>query len=132
MIASVSRGTWDSALPTQWSIELRFRRLLSAAPRVHTPISRSAIPTLFARHGTRQPFRDVITDVENALDLQQHKPGTLPAHAPYLHQHAAGRIGSLTRLIRQAAITERITKTALDAVQLDYLAEQHRRPTRNR
>jgi hypothetical protein len=46
--------------------------------------------------------------------------------------------GTLTRLIRQAAITaihdgtERITKAALDAVQLDHLAEQHRRPTRSR
>ncbi|MCD2469530.1 DUF5954 family protein [Streptomyces sp. MBT42] len=28
--------------------------------------------------------------------------------------------------------TERITKAALDAVQLDHLAEQHRRPTRSR
>jgi hypothetical protein len=91
-----------------------------------------------ARHGTREPFRDVITDIENALDLHQHKPGTLPAHAPYLHQRTAGRIGSLTRLIRQAAITaihdgtERITKTTLDAIHLDHLAEQHNRPTRNR
>ncbi|MDK1349085.1 ATP/GTP-binding protein, partial [Streptomyces sp. 378] len=91
-----------------------------------------------ARHGTRQPFTDVITDIENALDLTNHKPGTLPRHAPYLHQRTAGRIGSLTRLIRQAAITaicdgtERITKTALDAIQLDHLAEQHRRPTRSR
>ncbi|MET9819851.1 ATP/GTP-binding protein [Streptomyces sp. NPDC006355] len=79
-----------------------------------------------------------VTDVENALDLHHHKPGTLPRHAPYLHQRTAGRIGSLTRLIRQAAITaihdgtERITKTTLDAAQLDHLAEQHNRPTRNR
>ncbi|GLV95791.1 hypothetical protein Slala04_72440 [Streptomyces lavendulae subsp. lavendulae] len=91
-----------------------------------------------ARHGTRQPFRDAITDIENNLDLQQHTPGTLPAHAPYLHQRTAGRIGSLTRLIRQAAITaicdgtERITKTALDAVRLDHLAETHHRPHRGR
>ncbi|MEU9101690.1 ATP-binding protein [Streptomyces sp. NPDC048361] len=90
-----------------------------------------------ARHGTRQPFRDVITDIENALDLTHHKPGALPRHAAYLHQRTAGRIGSLTRLIRQAAITaihdgtERLTKTALEAVQLDHLAEQHRRPTRS-
>lgn len=51
-----------------------------------------------ARHGTRRPFTDVITDVitdiENNLDLQQHTPGTLPRHAPYLHQRTAGRIGS--------------------------------------
>lgn len=91
-----------------------------------------------ARHGTREPFREVITDIENALDLHQHKPGTLPRHAAYLHQRTAGRIGSLTRLIRQAAITaicdgtERITKTALDAVRLDHLAETHHRPTRTR
>ncbi len=43
-----------------------------------------------ARHGTRHPFRDVITDIENALDLHHHKPGTLPRHAPYLHQRTAG------------------------------------------
>ncbi|GGU24934.1 hypothetical protein GCM10010259_14250 [Streptomyces daghestanicus] len=91
-----------------------------------------------ARHGTHRPFRDVITDIENALDLHHHKPGTLPRHAPYLHQRTAGRIGSLTRLIRQAAITaihdgtERITKTTLDAVQLDHLAELHNRPTPSR
>ncbi len=91
-----------------------------------------------ARRGTREPFRRVITDIENALDLHQHKPGTLPRHAAYLHQRTAGRIGSLTRLIRQAAITaicdgtERITKTALDAVRLDHLAETHHRPTRRR
>ncbi|MFI1735838.1 ATP/GTP-binding protein [Streptomyces acidicola] len=94
-----------------------------------------------ARHGTRRPFTDVITDIENALDLHHHKPGTLPRHAAYLHQRTAGRIGSLTRLIRQAAITaitaitdgaERITKASLDAVRLDHLAETHHRPTRGR
>ncbi|MEU6911492.1 ATP-binding protein [Streptomyces coeruleorubidus] len=62
-----------------------------------------------ARHGKREPFRDVITDIENALDLHHHKPGTLPRHAPYLHQRTAGRIGSLTRLIRQAAVTPSAT-----------------------
>lgn len=87
-----------------------------------------------ARPGKREPFRDVITDIENALDLQQHKPGTLPRHTQYLHQRTAGRIGSLTRLIRQAAITaisdgtERITKTTLDTIRLDHLAETHHRP----
>ncbi|MEU6102752.1 ATP-binding protein [Streptomyces flaveolus] len=91
-----------------------------------------------ARHGTREPFLDAITDIENNLDLHQHRAGTLPRHAPYLHQRTAGRIGSLTRLIRQAAITaicngtERITKTALDAIRLDHLAETHHHPTRSR
>ncbi|MFD3456999.1 TniB family NTP-binding protein, partial [Streptomyces sp. NPDC058691] len=92
-----------------------------------------------ARLGNHHPFTDLITDLENALDLHHHKPGTLPRHAPYLHQRTAGRIGSLTRLIRQAAIhaitdgTEKITKETLEAIRLDHLAEQHQRPhTRTR
>lgn len=69
--------------------------------------------------------------MESALDLRHHRPGTLPKLAPYLHERTAGRIA---RLIRQAAITalidgtERITKTTLDAIRLDHLAEQHHRP----
>ncbi|MFJ6691551.1 TniB family NTP-binding protein [Streptomyces sp. NPDC091294] len=91
-----------------------------------------------ARHGPTRPFTDVIIDLENALDLTAHRPGTLSRHAAYLHQRTAGRIGSLTRLIRQAAITaitdgtEKITKATLDAVQLDHLAEQQARPARRR
>jgi hypothetical protein len=87
-----------------------------------------------ARHGNTRPFTDLITDMENALDLTQHTPGTLPRHASYLHQRTAGRIGSLARLIRQAAITaicdgtERITKKTLEAIQLDHLAEEASRP----
>lgn len=69
-----------------------------------------------ARLGKHEPFRELITGVEAALDLRAHQTGTLPRHSAYLHQRTAGRIGSLTRLIRQAAITaisdgtERITK----------------------
>ncbi|WDT90319.1 ATP-binding protein [Streptomyces sp. SCSIO-PteL053] len=84
-----------------------------------------------ARLGDEEPFRDLITAMEGALDLRHHRTGTLPRLAPYLHERTAGRIGSLARLIRQAAITalldgtERITKTTLDAIRLDHLAEQH-------
>nr|WP_275413806.1 ATP-binding protein [Streptomyces rubrogriseus] len=92
-----------------------------------------------ARPGDEEPFRDLITAMEGALDLRRHRPGTLPKLAPYLHERTAGRIGSLARLIRQAAITaltdgtERIAKTTLDAIRLDHLAEQHYRPhTRTR
>ena len=87
-----------------------------------------------ATAGTTRPFRDLVTAMENALDLTHHKPGTLHRLAPYLHQRTAGRIGSLSRLIRRAAITaildttEKITKPALDAITLDHLAEQHHRP----
>ncbi|WP_087887288.1 TniB family NTP-binding protein [Streptomyces alboflavus] len=91
-----------------------------------------------ARHGKSEPFKELIAGVEAALDLHKHRPGTLPRQASYLHQRTAGRIGSLTRLIRQAAITaivdgtERITKASLETIRIDHHAEQHRRPkTRN-
>ncbi|MFD9196397.1 TniB family NTP-binding protein [Streptomyces phaeochromogenes] len=90
-----------------------------------------------ARLGKREPFRELIAGVEAALDLRAHRAGTLPRHTAYLHQRTAGRIGSLTRLIRQAAITaildgtERITKTSLESIRLDHLAETHHRPTVN-
>lgn len=69
--------------------------------------------------------------MEAALDLTQHTPGTLTRHASYLHQRTAGRIGSLARQAAITAIcdgTERITKKALDAIQLDHLAEEASRP----
>ncbi|MFF9077692.1 TniB family NTP-binding protein [Streptomyces sp. NPDC014872] len=90
-----------------------------------------------ARLGKHEPFRELIAEVEAALDLRAHRAGTLPRHAAYLHQRTAGRIGNLTRLIRQAAITsilddtERITKTSLDQVRLDHLAETQHRPATN-
>ncbi len=87
-----------------------------------------------ARLGDQKPFHDLVKAMESALDLRHHRPGTLPQLSPYLHERTAGRIGSLARLIRQAAITalidgtERITRTTLEAVRLDHLAEQHYRP----
>ncbi|SCF86057.1 hypothetical protein GA0115280_11721, partial [Streptomyces sp. Cmuel-A718b] len=94
-----------------------------------------------ANAGHHEPFRELITALEAALDLTTHRPGTLPRPAPYLHERTAGRIGSLSRLIRlirQAAIeticdgTEHITKTLLDTIALDHLAEEHYRPRTGR
>ncbi|WP_371476395.1 TniB family NTP-binding protein [Kitasatospora sp. NBC_00315] len=81
-----------------------------------------------------RPFRETVAAMENALDLQRHRAGSLVRLAPYLHQRTAGRIGSLSRLLRRAAITaildgsEKITRSALDAIALDHLAEEHYRP----
>ncbi|MBT2453028.1 ATP-binding protein [Streptomyces sp. ISL-43] len=86
-----------------------------------------------ARLGSSEPFRELVTAMENALDLRHHRTGSLVRLAPYLHERTTGRIGSLARLIRQAAITslndgtERITKTTLDQIPLDHLTEQHHR-----
>ncbi|MFF5707436.1 TniB family NTP-binding protein [Streptomyces sp. NPDC012794] len=90
--------------------------------------------TIPARRGTSQPFRDLIAAMEACLDLHRHRPGTLPRLALYLHARTGGRIGSLARLLRQAAITaildntERITKASLEAITLDHLAENNHRP----
>ena len=54
------------------------------------------------------PYRDewtqLIAALEATLRLHRHEPGTLPAQAKYLHQRTGGMIGSLTHLIRGAAI----------------------------
>jgi hypothetical protein len=87
-----------------------------------------------ARAGSREPFRELIAALEAALDLHAHRTGSLSRLAPYLHERTAGRIGSLARLIRQAAIEaildgqERITRTLLDSIALDHLAEEQYRP----
>lgn len=68
--------------------------------------------------------------------LREHRPGTLIKHAAYLHSPTAGRIGSLSHLIREAvliAITEgaeRITKQLLGEVELDAAAETQAWSTR--
>ena len=71
------------------------------------------------------PYRDewaqLIAALEATLRLHRHEPGTLPAQAKYLHQRTGGMIGSLTHLIRGAAIRailggqEAITRPLLDS-----------------
>jgi len=71
----------------------------------------------------------LIAALEDSLRLHRHQAGTLPQLARYLHQRTGGMIGSLSHLIRAAAITaiiegsEAITRTLLDTVALDYAAE---------
>ena len=67
--------------------------------------------------------------MEAALRLHRHQPGTLPQLSKYLHQRTDGMIGSLSHLIRAAAISaildgsEAITRPLLDTIALDYAAE---------
>ncbi|MFJ5142648.1 TniB family NTP-binding protein [Streptomyces sp. NPDC088707] len=86
----------------------------------------------------RATWLDLVTDMENALHLRHHTGGTLARHADYLHQRTGGVMGSLSHLIRQAALTalldgsEKITKRLLAGIQLDIRAEQQARPPRKR
>ena len=77
----------------------------------------------------RPEWTQLIAALEATLRLHHHEPGTLPAQARYLHQRTGGMIGSLTHLIRGAAIRailggqEPITRPLLDSVRIDHAAE---------
>jgi hypothetical protein len=74
-------------------------------------------------------WQGLIATLEDALRLHQHPAGTLTGLDRYLHQRTGGMIGSLSHLIRGAAIeaildgSEQITRELLDAVDLDHAAQ---------
>jgi Bacterial TniB protein len=74
-------------------------------------------------------WQALVATLEDTLRLHHHQPATLVKLAKYLHQRTGGMIGSLSHLVRAAAIsaiidgTEAITRTLLDAIALDYAAE---------
>ncbi|MFE0797595.1 TniB family NTP-binding protein [Streptomyces mutabilis] len=95
-------------------------------------------PLAYATEQDRAIWDDLVRAMEDLLRLRAHRPGTLLRHAAYLHARTAGRIGSLSHLIREAARialtegTERITKQLLGEVELDAAAEAQARPARPR
>ncbi|MEX5712944.1 ATP-binding protein [Parafrankia sp. FMc6] len=93
----------------------------------------TVIPTTPFAYGTtdqRDTWRALIATLEDALRLHAHTPGTLVALEEHLYQRSNGMIGSLSQLIRGAAIlaietgTEKITRDLLDLVPVDYAAER--------
>ena len=77
-------------------------------------------------------WQALVATLENALRLHAHRRGTLLKLSGYLHERTGGMIGSLSHLVREAALdaimnqTEKINQTSLDAVDLDQTAEHHR------
>jgi hypothetical protein len=75
-------------------------------------------------------WRSIVATFDTALLLHQHTPGTLAGLDKYLHDRTGGMIGSLSHLIRGAALqailtgTEKITKNVLESIALDHAAEQ--------
>ena len=63
--------------------------------------------------------------VRGRLRLHRHRAGTLTGLGRYLHRRTGGMIGSLSRLIRAAAIqsvldgTEAITRATLESIPVD-------------
>lgn len=89
-------------------------------------------PFGYATTVQREQWEALVATFEQTLRLRRHRPGSLVRIAAHLHDRTGGMIGSLSHLIRAAAIdaiitgAERITKTSLDAVHLDHAAETHR------
>lgn len=78
----------------------------------------------------REQWQALIATMESSLRLDRHHPGTLLGLEAYLHERTSGLIGSLSQLVREAAVdaidsgTEKITKRTLDTVELDHTAQQ--------
>uniref|UniRef100_UPI003F495C21 TniB family NTP-binding protein n=1 Tax=Amycolatopsis sp. CA-096443 TaxID=3239919 RepID=UPI003F495C21 len=76
----------------------------------------------------RDAWRALVATLEQALRLHEHRPGTLVELAEYLYQRTGGMIGSLSQLVRGAAVvaideeTERVTQDLLDLIPLDHAA----------
>jgi hypothetical protein len=86
--------------------------------------------------GYQQEWKGLVATLEDALRLYRHRPGTLTRLDRYLHQRTGGMIGSLSHLLRGAAIeailagSERLSKQLLDGVGLDHAAHHHAVGTR--
>ena len=80
----------------------------------------------------REEWTQLIAALEATLRLHHHEPGTLPAQASYLHQRTGGMIGSLTHLVRGAAIRAILGgQEALTRPLLDTSAHRPRRRVRH-
>lgn len=79
----------------------------------------------------RKVWGDLIDGLESWLRLHRHRPGSLSSHAVYLHDRTGGMIGSLSHLVREAALEaiitgeEKITLAGLQMINLDHAAETH-------
>ncbi|MEH1129196.1 AAA family ATPase [Micromonospora sp. CPCC 206061] len=102
----------------------------------YTLIRTTAFP--YSTTDERAAWQALVANLEDALRLHSHRKGTLLRLGGYLHERTGGMIGSLSHLIREAAIdaiinqTEKVNQSGLDAVDLDQTAEQHRTTLKRR
>ena len=88
-----------------------------------------ATPFAYGTSEQREQWHALIATMDSALRLRLHQPGSLAALDEYLYRRSGGMIGSLSQLIRGAAIlaiedgSEQITRDLLEAVPVDYAAE---------
>jgi hypothetical protein len=90
----------------------------------------ASTPFAYGTAEQRAAWRSLVSTLEGMLRLHGHRLGTLVALDEYLYQRTSGMIGSLSQLLRGAAIlaiedgTEQITRELLDIVPVDYAAER--------
>ncbi|MEU7640797.1 AAA family ATPase [Streptomyces sp. NPDC039016] len=95
-------------------------------------------PLLNGTPEQKKVWRTLLGDMEGALRLPRHRPGTLVRNADYIHLLTGGVMASLSLLIREAAIRSivdgsyAITKKLLSQVVLDVQATNAARATRRR
>ncbi|WP_411105250.1 ATP/GTP-binding protein [Streptomyces sp. cmx-4-9] len=89
-----------------------------------------AAPFSYATTGDKDAWRGLIGTLQSMLRLHEHAPGTLSAMSDYPFHRTGGMIGSLSHLIRGAAVlaiedgSEAITQDLLEIVPIDFAAEQ--------
>lgn len=77
----------------------------------------------------QQEWSGLVAALEAALRLHHHRPGTLTCLSKYLHQRTGGMIGSLSHLVRAAALTaildrtETIDRELLERIPVDHAAQ---------
>ncbi|APE10924.1 TniB family NTP-binding protein [Rhodococcus ruber] len=95
----------------------------------------STHPFAYGTGRQREHWQALVVTLEQALRLHRHNPGAVARHGEYLYQRTHGMLGSLSHLIRGAAIdaildgTEKITKAHLEAILLDRTAQSLPAPT---
>jgi hypothetical protein len=89
-----------------------------------------AAPFAYGTRAQRGQWRALIAALESLLRLHRHRTGNLVRLDEYLYRRSGGMIGSLSQLVRGAAIlaiedgSEQISKQLLDSVPVDYAAQR--------
>jgi hypothetical protein len=89
-----------------------------------------AAPFAYGTGAQRDQWRALIATLESLLRLHRHRSGSLVRLDEYLYRRSGGMIGSLSQLLRGAAIvaiedgSEQISKQLLDSVPVDYAAQR--------
>ncbi|MEV8638350.1 ATP-binding protein [Streptosporangium sp. NPDC051023] len=82
-------------------------------------------------------WKQLVAAMESSLRLHGHEPDSLIKLARYLHQRTGGTVGSLSHLIRKAAIKailggeEAVTKGLMDTMKIDHIADSSARRSSN-